>query len=127
MILDIDIGNTNIEFGLFKGPDIIGSFRLGTNHNVTSDEIGLFTAQFFRENDFDRRAVKDIVITSVVPQVMHSIVNAVKKYFYNKIPLVVGDNLPLAIENRYDQPKEVGADRLVAAIGGYHKYGGRAV
>jgi len=47
MLLTIDIGNTNIEFGLFKGSDIIGSFRLGTNHNVTSDEIGLFTAQFF--------------------------------------------------------------------------------
>lgn len=124
MLLTIDIGNTNIEFGLFEGPDIIGSFRLGTNHNITSDEIGLFTAQFFRENGFDRRAVEDIMITSVVPQVMHSIVNAVKKYFYNKIPLVVGDNLPLAIENRYDQPTEVGADRLVAAVGGYHKYGG---
>ena len=117
MLLAIDIGNTNMEFGIFDGERLAGSFRLGTNRDITSDEVGLFTSQFFRENDFDRREIEDVVITSVVPQVMYSISNAVKKYFYGKVPLVAGDNLPFQIENRYEQPKEVGADRLVAAVG----------
>lgn len=110
MLLAIDIGNTNMEFGIFDGERLAGSFRLGTNRDITSDEVGLFTSQFFRENDFDRREIEDVVITSVVPQVMYSISNAVKKYFYGKVPLVAGDNLPFQIENRYEQPKEVGAD-----------------
>lgn len=110
MLLAIDIGNTNMEFGIFDGERLAGSFRLGTNRDITSDEVGLFTSQFFRENGFDRREIEDVVITSVVPQVMYSISNAVKKYFYGKVPLVAGDNLPFQIENRYEQPKEVGAD-----------------
>ncbi|MCI8648853.1 MAG: type III pantothenate kinase [Anaerotruncus sp.] len=124
MLLAIDIGNTNIEFGVFSGKEMIASFRLGTNRDITSDEVGLFTSQFFQESGLDRHDIDDIIIASVVPQVMYSITNAVKKYFYNKVPLVVGDNLPFPIENLYDNPKDVGADRLVAAIAAYHKYGG---
>ncbi len=124
MLLAIDIGNTNIEFGVFSGSEIIASFRLGTNRDITSDEVGLFTSQFFQESGLDRHDIDDVVIASVVPQVMYSITNAIKKYFYNKVPLVVGDNLPLHVENLYDNPKDVGADRLVAAIAAYHKYGG---
>ncbi|NBK18509.1 type III pantothenate kinase [Anaerotruncus sp. 1XD42-93] len=124
MLLAIDIGNTNMEFGVFSGNEIIASFRLVTNRDITSDEIGLFTSQFFQENSLDRRDINDIVIASVVPQVMYSITNAVKKYFYNKVPLIVGDNLPFDIVNCYDNPRDVGADRLVAAIAAYKKYGG---
>lgn len=124
MLLAIDIGNTNMEFGVFNGKTILASFRLGTNRDITSDEVGLFTCQFFQNNELDRKDVDDIIIASVVPQVMYSITNAIKKYFYNKVPLVIGDNIPLRIENHYDNPKEVGADRLVAAIAAYHKYGG---
>ncbi|MEM1485518.1 type III pantothenate kinase [Oscillospiraceae bacterium PP1C4] len=124
MLLTIDIGNTNIEFGVFEGQDLIGSFRLGTNQDITSDEVGLFTCQFFQNSGLDRHDVDDIIIASVVPQVMYSINNAIKKYFFNKVPLVVGDNIPLQIVNLYDNPKDVGADRLVAAVAAYHKYGG---
>ncbi len=73
MLLAIDIGNTNMEFGVFSGNEIIASFRLVTNRDITSDEIGLFTSQFFQENSLDRRDISDIVIASVVPQVMYSI------------------------------------------------------
>ena len=71
--------------------------------------------------------LKDIIITSVVPQVMYSITNMIKKYFGGKSPLIVGENLPFPIVNRYDNPHEVGADRLVAAIAAYRKYGGPAI
>lgn len=124
MLLAIDIGNTNMEFGVFNGAEIIGSFRLNTNRDITSDEVGLLTCQFFQGSGLDRREIDAVIIASVVPQVMYSITNAVKKYFYHKTPLIVGDNLPLDIINLYDNPKEVGADRLVAAIAAYHKYGG---
>lgn len=123
MLLAIDIGNTNMEFGVFNGQKILGSFRLGTNRDITSDEVGLFLCQFFRENDLERGAVSDVIIASVVPQVMYSITNAVKKYF-GKNPLVLGDNITAGIENRYENPEAVGADRLVAARAAYHKYGG---
>lgn len=124
MLLAIDIGNTNMEFGVFDGAELVGSFRLNTNRDITSDEVGLFTCQFFQVNGLERSAIDDIVISSVVPQVMYSISNAIKKYFFNKVPLVIGDNLELDIENMYDNPKEVGADRLVAAVAAFHKYGG---
>ncbi|MGI5965694.1 MULTISPECIES: type III pantothenate kinase [Anaerotruncus] len=124
MLLAIDIGNTNMEFGVFDGGKMVASFRLGTNREITSDEVGLFTTQFFAINGIDRHDIVDIIIASVVPQVMYSITNAMKKYFFQKQPLIVGDNIQMRIENRYDNPKDVGADRLVAALAAYHKYGG---
>lgn len=124
MLLAIDIGNTNMEFGVFNQGELVGSFRLNTNRDITSDEVGLFTCQFFEVNGLSRTDIGDIVISSVVPQVMYSISNAIKKYFNKKTPLVIGDNLPLRIKNCYDNPTEVGADRLVAAVAAYHKYGG---
>lgn len=124
MLLAIDIGNTHMEFGVFHNNNLLGSFRLNTNRDITSDEMGLFTCQFFEVNGLNRGDVEDIIISSVVPQVMYSISNAVKKYFFNKVPLVIGDDLPLSIENLYENPREVGADRLVGAIAAHHKYGG---
>ncbi len=123
MLLTIDIGNTNMEFGVFEGDKLKASFRLGTNRDVTSDEVGLLASQYFMINGIDRTQVEDVVIASVVPQVMYSISNAMKKYF-KRTPLVVGQNLDYGIENRYDNPKEVGADRLVNSVAAYTKYGG---
>lgn len=123
MLLVIDIGNTNMEFGIFSNDTLIASFRLKTNRDITSDEIGLFCTQFFNVHNLDRMAVKDVVIASVVPQVVYSMTNAVFKYF-SKQPLIAGDNLPIPIENQYENPKEVGVDRLIAAIAAYEKYGG---
>ncbi len=123
VILALDIGNTNMEFGLFEGRELRFSFRLGTNRDATSDEIGIMAAQFFAATNVDRKAVEEVLISSVVPQVMYSVNNAMVKYFGRR-PLVVGANLPVRIENRYGNPSEVGSDRLVAALGAYRKYGG---
>jgi type III pantothenate kinase len=124
MLLAIDIGNTNMEFGVFEGEKLLGSFRLITNRDITSDEIGLSVCQFFQFNGFDRKDIGDVAIASVVPQVMYSINNAINRYFFGKKPLVVGNNLPYEILNLYDNPQEVGADRIVAAVAAYQKYGG---
>lgn len=122
MILAIDIGNTNMEFGIFDNGILQANFRLGTNRDITSDEIGLLASQFFNIHNIDKKKVRDIIISSVVPQVMYSINNAMRKYF-NKEPLVVGENLKINIENKYDNPKEVGADRLVNSYSAIKKYG----
>lgn len=127
MLLAIDIGNTNIEFGIFQDGKLEGSFRMGTNRDITSDEVGLLACQFFANSGFDRKQVEDVIIASVVPQVMYSIANAVRKYFNNKTPLVVGENIFANILNLYDHPREVGADRIIAAVAAYHKYGGPVI
>lgn len=121
MILAIDIGNTNMEFGVCDSQRVVATFRLGTNRDITSDEVGLFASQFFLIQGLDKSQIQDVVITSVVPQVMYSVTNAIKKYF-NRTPLIVGENLPFPIANLYDNPKEVGADRLVNAVAAYQKY-----
>lgn len=123
MLLSIDIGNTNMEFGVFQGKTIKAKFRLGTNRNITSDEIGLFLSQFLLINGMSKSDIQDIIIATVVPQVMYSVNNAMKKYI-GKTPIIVGEDLPYGIENRYERPGEVGADRLVNAVAAYLKYGG---
>ncbi len=124
MLLAIDIGNTNMEYGFFQGEELVASFRLGTtNRDITSDEIGLMLRQFMSINGVDYTKVEDVIITSVVPQIMYSMNNAIHKYF-NKTPLVVGDNIGFYVENKYSNSKEVGADRLVNAAAAYKQYGG---
>ncbi|MCI8622067.1 MAG: type III pantothenate kinase [Provencibacterium sp.] len=123
MLLAIDIGNTNIEFGVYDGEQILARFRLGTNRDITSDEIGLFLTQFFSINAISREQIEDIIISTVVPQVMYSVQNAMKKYV-GRAPLVVGENIRCPIENRYDNPREVGADRLVNGVSAFARYGG---
>lgn len=123
MLLAIDIGNTNIEFGIYEGEKVKARFRLGTNRDITSDEIGLFLTQFFSINGVKRDQIEDIIISTVVPQVMYSVQNAMKKYV-GRTPLVVGENIACPIENLYDHPREVGADRLVNSVSAFVRYGG---
>ncbi len=123
MLLAIDIGNTNMEFGVFEGEKLLANFRLLTNRNTTSDEVGLPLSQFFLLHGFDHTKIEATVVSSVVPQVMYSVNNAIRKYVGGK-RLVVGENIPVPIENRYTNPKQVGTDRLVNAYISYVKYGG---
>ena len=123
MLLVIDVGNTNLEFGLFEGTKLSGSFRMGTNPETTSDEIGFMLAHFLEFNGLERGDIEDVVIASVVPQIMYSLLNAVKKYI-GLVPLVAGETIEVKVPNLYDNPKEVGMDRLVNARAGFEKYGG---
>lgn len=122
MLLVIDIGNTNMEFGIFDNDILKANFRLGTNRDITSDEIGLLAIQFFNIHNIQTSQVKDVIISSVVPQVMYSICHAIKKYF-KKEPLIIGENIKINIENKYENKKEVGSDRLVNSYSALKKYG----
>lgn len=123
MILVIDIGNTTMEFGLYEGDNLTGVFRLGSKRDITSDEVGLFATQFFEYRKLSVSDVTDVIISSVVPQVNYSVCSAVRKYF-EKEPLVIGENIFCSMPNLYENPKEVGADRIVDSYAAFRKYGG---
>lgn len=126
MLFAVDIGNTNMEFGIFDQDGLEVSFRLGTDRDITSDEVGLMIRQFFTIHNIDLSIIEDVLITSVVPQVVYSVKNAIRKYI-GKEPLVIQENLQVDIINKYDNQHEVGADRLVDAYAAYKKYGGNII
>lgn len=122
MILVIDIGNTTMEFGIYSGDELIGVFRLGSKRDISSDEVGLFATQFFEYRHLSTEAITDVIISSVVPQINYSVASAVRKYFGLE-PYVIGENLICRLPNLYENPGEVGADRLVDSYAALHKYG----
>ena len=81
MLLTIDVGNTNITMGVFDGEELLGNFRITTKINRTSDEFGIVIKDILRSNDLDVANVNDVIIASVVPNVMHSLTSAIIKYF----------------------------------------------
>lgn len=123
MLLVIDVGNTNIVFGMYKGEELLYDWRISTEKNRTSDEYGLLFEQIFRYNGLDPKDIEDIIISSVVPPLMHTLPAMSRRYF-NIEPIVVGPGVKTGMNIKYDNPREVGADRIVNAIGAYEKYGG---
>ena len=115
MLLAVDIGNTNMEFGIFERNQLKASFRLATHHDVTSDELGLSIRQFFLIHGIDLSTLEDVLISSVVPQVIYSVKNAMRKYLGIE-PMIVQENFNINIVNRYDNPAEVGACLLYTSI-----------
>lgn len=120
MLMAIDVGNTNMVFGLLEGEKLVGSFRLMTDANKTSDEIGLTVCEYFRRFNLDTDQVCDVIIASVVPQVMYTLTNAIMKYF-GKRPLIIDDDI--SPEIHYEGDDHLGADRAVACVAAMEKYG----
>lgn len=123
MLLVIDVGNTNIVFGVYKEEELLYNWRITSDKDRTSDEYGLLFDQIFKFNGLKVSDVKNIIISSVVPPLMHTLPTMSRRYF-NIEPIVVGPGIKTGIDIKYDNPKEVGADRIVNAIAGYEKYGG---
>lgn len=122
MLLTIDVGNTNTVFGIYRGEKLLGSFRLSTTADRTSDELGMQILQYYSFRGLKPSETDAVIIASVVPPIMHTLVNAIRKYI-GVMPLVVGKDVDTGLENRYDNPKEVGIDRLVNAVSAIKKYG----
>jgi type III pantothenate kinase len=124
MLLTIDIGNTNMVFGIFKGEELLGSFRLSTNSTATSDEMGILAVAYFERFGYRAEDVKACIIGSVVPQVMYSITSAIIKYF-GVAPLVVGTDVDagLKFDLRCYESGRLGTDRAVNCIAAIKKYG----
>lgn len=121
MLLTIDVGNTNITMGIFENNLLLGSFRLTTTILRTSDEYGIAFQSFFKKIDIDHQQIEGVIISSVVPKIMYSLINSIKKYV-NVEPFVIGPGIKTGIKINADNPKEVGADRIVNAVAAYNIY-----
>lgn len=126
MLLVIDIGNSNIVLGIYEKEKILHCWRIATNKLGTSDEIGMYIIALFNYNNLNICSIEGVVIESVVPQVEYSFEHAINKYF-NLIPLVVKPGIKTGICIKYDNPKELGSDRIVNAVAAYKLYGGPVI
>ncbi|MGL4362102.1 MAG: type III pantothenate kinase [Cellulosilyticaceae bacterium] len=123
MLLTVDIGNTNIVMGVMKGMELVVSFRMTTQTPRTSDEYGITIVEMLHNRDIKVDQIKAVIIASVVPTIMYSVTNSIKRYI-NKKPLIVGSGLKTGLSIRTDNPKSVGADRIVNCVAAYELYGG---
>lgn len=126
MLFAIDVGNTNITVGLFEGKQLLKQFRMITRDSRTSDEYGVFFAEWLTINGLDPRSIDAAVISSVVPDINHSLTSGIIKYFDVK-PLIVGPGVKSGIRIATSNPRELGADRLVDAVAAYELYGGPVI
>lgn len=126
MIIVVDIGNTNITIGLTKEDTIIGQYRLTTKLQRTSDEYGFMILSFLNASNVQKEDIYDVIISSVVPKINYSFINSIKKYLQIE-PLIVGPGIKTGISVKIDDPKTLGADRLVDAVGAYYIYGGPCI
>lgn len=123
MILAIDVGNTNIVLGVYRGKQLLTHWRLSSIKDNSEDEYGIMILSLFDHAKLDYRDIRGIIISSVVPDKMDPLERMCRKYFGIK-PMIVGPGIKTGINIRYDNPKEVGADRIVNAVAGYEIYGG---
>lgn len=123
MILVIDVGNTNITFGVYKKTELVTTFRMMSNVSRTSDEYGMMITALLANNGVPAEKISGAIIASVVPNLMHALTGAVAKYIKVK-PMVVGPGTKTGIRIVTENPREIGADRIVDAVGAYEKYGG---
>ena len=116
MLLTIDVGNTNITIGLFQDEKLVGKFRMTTKINRTADEFGFTICDLLLHKKFTPDDVDGVIIASVVPDVMHFLVSGIENYLGIK-PLVVSAGVKTGIRVVTENPKEIGADRIVDAVG----------
>lgn len=121
MLLVLDIGNTNVVIGIYEEKKLVSDFRLSTDLKRTADEFGIQVLELFRYNNLDKDEVEGVIISSVVPSIMYSLEHMIRKYF--KIdPIIVGPGVKTGINIKYDNPREVGADRIVNAVAVHEIY-----
>ncbi len=123
MILTIDVGNTNITVGVFHEEELVASFRITTKMSRTSDEFATTLGTLIERNNIALEDIKDAIICSVVPNVMHALAGAFIKYFGIK-PIIVEAGIKTGIRIVTPNPQQIGADRIVDAVAAYELYGG---
>ena len=122
MILVLDTGNTNIVLGIYSGHELIHHWRMETDPSKTEDEYGMQVKALFNHAGIEFSQIDGIIISSVVPPIMFSLERMCQKYFGIK-PLVVGPGVKTGLNIKYENPREVGADRIVNAVAAIHEYG----
>ena len=123
MLLVIDVGNTNMVLGVYKDTELLDHWRISTDRQRTTDEYGVLIRELFYLNDLRADDINAIIISSVVPPVVPTLERMCQRYF-GLSPLLIGPGVKTGMDIRYDNPREVGADRIVNAVAAYEKYGG---
>lgn len=123
MLLVFDVGNTNIVMGTFEGEELTFSWRMSTDKDKSSDEYVILISQMLQYQDIKPHQVDDVIVSSVVPDLMYSLEHAIRKLF-KLMPLLVEPGIKTGMDIQYDNPKQVGADRIVNAVAAYQKYAG---
>lgn len=122
MILVVDVGNTNIVLGLYEKKQLLHHWRLSTNRSSTTDEYGMMIYNLFQHAGIELDQVEGVIISSVVPPLMFVLEQLCSKYV-KKTPLLVGPGIKTGLNVRYENPREVGADRIVNAVAAIELYG----
>lgn len=123
MILVIDVGNTNITYGVYDEGKLAATFRIATKQARTSDEYGVLLTELLRMKKMDIEQIEGTIIASVVSDVMHSLTGSIVRYT-GHTPLIVGPGVKTGIKVATENPRAIGADRIVDAVAAYEKYGG---
>jgi len=121
MLLCIDVGNTNIVLGIFQDDKLLNHWRIRTERDMTSDEIGALINNLFIPAKLEIKDIRDTIISCVVPPLLSAFKEFCLLYFDHD-PMIVGPGIETGMPISYDNPKEVGADRIVNAVAAYQKY-----
>jgi type III pantothenate kinase len=126
MLLAIDVGNTNIVLGVFEGETLVADFRLHTDERATGDEMGLQIVGLLASRGIAPDKVSAVVVSNVVP-ILSRPIDELSHHYFQLAPMVVGPGIRTGMRILYEDPRQVGADRIVNAIAAFRRYGGPAV
>ncbi len=121
MLFCIDIGNTNIVLGVTRKDQILHHWRIRTEKEITADELGILVGNFFQWEGLGFKDIKNTIVSCVVPPLLNTVEDFARRYFHVE-PVIVGPGLKTGMPIKYDNPREVGADRIVNAVAAYEKY-----
>ena len=123
MLLAIDIGNTNIKYGIYEGDNLVASFRVSSRLSRTADEYGSVLINLLASKGLKTSDVSGVIMSSVIPSLNYTICHMCE-YFFDISPLMVGPGIKTGLNVKADNPKEVGADIIVNCVSAFTKYGG---
>jgi len=126
ILLALDAGNTNTVCGIWRGEELVDSFRLKTDTERTSDEYGALMLPLLARRGVDPASIRGVIVSSVVPPLQTTLTRLCRDYFGRK-PLFVGPGVRTGMPIRYDNPAEVGADRIVNSVAARELYGAPVV
>jgi type III pantothenate kinase len=126
MLLAVDVGNTNVTLALFEGEQLVADWRVTSHRERTADEMAVELRELFALRGYELGVVSGVVISSVVPNLNPALIEASRRYLKCE-PIMVGPGVKTSVRIRYENPKDVGADRIANALAAYTKYGGPVV
>lgn len=126
MLLAIDLGNTNIKYGVFDGEELVASFRVSSRISRTADEYGSVLVGLLSNSGIKKTDITGIIFSSVIPALNYTICHMCE-FFFGISPLVVGPGIKTGLNIKADNPKEVGADIIVNSVSAFSKYGGAVI